>query len=612
VSSSAPLIDGGDGRIFFPGDLPGMARLRAIAPSGLLTALRTSGAAGWQVLDPTAGAGAVLEASFVADAGALSVVAEFRDETGNLVATIDRALVAGPPEKTTPKLLGPADSAEAVDLDAVPRDPDFLGTEATTSPARADSSPAPSTVVTLEWVERVFATPIVERRLRVETAPTDPNVGCRSWRTIDERGIELAFGSPRSTTRNPVLDLSGRTGIVAGASATMSPLRRQTWSAGPVGSVTPAARQRAAFLSFPWEFALERQAWGVARVTVPVAGEGCLRFSLVAIDSLHRTTVLTWPMASPGHVSLGGRVLPAFDGRLDLYRSRAFVSQQHYTWCVGAVGQMMISLVSGERADRRSQAYLMAWAETHDWVDHRHWGGSDDEGLRSLLARFTGIQYEKVWAPDTASALRLAAIRLRLTGAPAEITVMNGKHAWVLHGFESTADPVLDSRAVIRAVYVSGPLWPRAAQQGGFDPPPDTRLTPGRLYRYLDPEGRGGPWKVVVPVPGPHGAAASPPLSLAAIGLRGWPLNLFSELRTLVDIRTVDASASPVSSPPPAPSASPTSSASPTVSPIPSPTVDPGATPAPTPDPTVAPTPEPTPVPTPDPTPAPTPDPTSP
>src|SRR5207247_11201397 len=105
-------------------------------------------------------------------------------------------------------------------------------------------------------------------------------------------------------------------------------------------------------------------------------------------------------------------------------------------------------------------------------------------------------------------------------------------------------------------------------------PWPDTRLSPASLYHFLSPDGGGGPWKVVVPVPGRRDAAASQPLSLAAIGLYGWPLNLFSELRRLPDIRTVDPTP-PALGESPTPTASPGSTAVPSASPIASPVASP-------------------------------------
>src|SRR5207247_8498313 len=97
VTSSAPLVDGGDGRIYFPGDQPGIARLKALAPDGLIPTFSTKGATGWSVLDSAGGtSGAALEASFAPNADALLVVVEFRDETGGPVATIGRTLHVGP------------------------------------------------------------------------------------------------------------------------------------------------------------------------------------------------------------------------------------------------------------------------------------------------------------------------------------------------------------------------------------------------------------------------------------------------------------------------------------------------------------------------------------
>jgi hypothetical protein len=644
TSSDAPLIDGGDGRIFFPGDRRGQVRLGVVAPAGLRPTFEASPVDGWQVHQPSAGSDdRVLYLSFVPGAGALSVGVEFRDDADFLIATIERTLTAGPPDEDgtdalagagEPAVAVPADEPDAqpIPLGSLPRDPEYLAGLYPPATETVDGAPATSSVVALAWVEHRFATPIADRRLRIESASVDPSAGCGAWKTIDEREIELADARPDTpTSDSPISDspAGALTSSVAAAAIlggttnlTEAAVKPATWSAtlvAPDESTAP----RSMFARFPWEFELQRPVWRVGQLAVPLAGDGCLRFSLVVGDSLGGTALLAWPVVAPDRLVLSGRVLPEYDGSLDLYRRAAFASQQHYTWCIGSTGQMMVSLITGERSDPRSQPYFMAWAATHDWVDHTRWGGSDDEGLRSLLQRFSGVRYEKVWVPDTASALRLAALRMRLTGSPAEITVMDGKHAWVLHGFDSTSDPLLDSHAYIRAVYVSGPLAPRAPQPGGFDPPADSRIGPAALRHYLSPAGSYGPWKVVVPVPGPRGWAAPQPLSLAAVGLRWWPLNIFSEFRALPDLRTADVSPIAPPSQSVVPTASPTVDplATPTVDPLATPTLDPGATPTvdpgatPTPDPTIAPTPDPTLDPTPDPTaeppPPPTPDPTA-
>jgi hypothetical protein len=653
TSSDAPLIDGGDGRIFFPGDRRGTVRLDAVAPAELQPMFSATPVAGWQVHQPAAGSGdRTLELSFVPGAAALSVTVEFRDVADALVATIDRTLTAGQPDrhaagtKATASALAisvPVDAPEIqpIPLASLPRDPEYLAGRYPPSAEVVDAADAPSSVVTLEWVEQRFGTPILERRLRIESAPVDPAAGCRSWKTIDERGIELASGlaaqpladgqsSTNAATEIPAagssVDVTAGLGVTAGlamtagrgvgANVASAAVRPPSWPASLVAPDDSTA-QRGDFARFPWEFELQRPAWRVGRLAIPLGGEGCLRFSLVVRDSLKGNASLVWPVVAPGRLAFGGRVLPVYEGRLDLFRRAAFASQQHYTWCIGTTGQMMVSLITGQRSDPRSQPYFMAWAATHDWVDHSRWGGSDDEGLRSLLERFSGVRYEKVWVSDTAAALRLAALRMRLTGAPAEITVMDGKHAWVLHGFDSATDPLLDGQALIRAVYVSGPLWPRAPQSGGFDPAADTRMSPAALYHYLSPAGGHGPWKVVVPVPGPRGRAASQPSSLAEIGLWWWPKNMFSELRALPDLRTADVSPITSTDPSSVATASPAAIVGATPDPTAVPTPDPTALPTPdptavpTPDPTAVPTPDPTAVATPDPTPQPTPDPTA-
>jgi hypothetical protein len=87
------------------------------------------------------------------------------------------------------------------------------------------------------------------------------------------------------------------------------------------------------------------------------------------------------------------------------------------------------------------------------------------------------------------------------TGRPAGILVMDGRHAWVLHGFESKTDPRRDRRAAITAVRVSGPLYP-VQQSGGYDPRPNTRMTSAKLARYFKPTILGsmvGRYVVVIP-----------------------------------------------------------------------------------------------------------------
>src|SRR3990170_4725814 len=83
------------------------------------------------------------------------------------------------------------------------------------------------------------------------------------------------------------------------------------------------------------------------------------------------------------------------------------------------------------------------------------------------------------------AALALAAT-LRRPGLPVALTVANGGHGWILTGFEATADPLMTDEFEVTSVRVVGPLFGRQSQNG-FDMPPDTRLTAGRLGRFFTP-----------------------------------------------------------------------------------------------------------------------------
>jgi hypothetical protein len=91
---------------------------------------------------------------------------------------------------------------------------------------------------------------------------------------------------------------------------------------------------------------------------------------------------------------------------------------------------------------------------------------------------------------------------MRQTGRPAGMLVMDGQHAWVLHGFESRTDPRVNHWARITAVRVSGPLYP-IQQKHGYDMRPNTRLSIRALATYFQPSTIGalvGKYVVIVPL----------------------------------------------------------------------------------------------------------------
>lgn len=162
---------------------------------------------------------------------------------------------------------------------------------------------------------------------------------------------------------------------------------------------------------------------------------------------------------------------------LDLYRDGVFVTQYHWTWCVGASSQMMLNIIQNTSNTTKSrQNALVTYAMAHDGFPNSNTGGSDAEGFANALTHFGGGDYHVVMSTRYKRAVRHAVKAIRATNKPVGLLVMGGRHAWVLSGFDATADPATTNHFDVTHVYVLGPLYPKE-QKGYFDRPPDTRLT---------------------------------------------------------------------------------------------------------------------------------------
>ena len=81
---------------------------------------------------------------------------------------------------------------------------------------------------------------------------------------------------------------------------------------------------------------------------------------------------------------------------------------------------------------------------------------------------------------------------------------MGGRHAWVLNGFEATADPAKTNDFRVTHVYVMGPLYPKQTK-GWYDKPPNKRIsfsdfrTPFRMFDDRDSPQFVGHWVTVNP-----------------------------------------------------------------------------------------------------------------
>jgi hypothetical protein len=243
---------------------------------------------------------------------------------------------------------------------------------------------------------------------------------------------------------------------------------------------------------------------GVLSLGTPPSS-GCLRVSLELTDRVgHRSTTLSEPyrIQPPAPIVEAKPAVPAWSGSFNLFRAKAFVTQKTFKWCVAASVQMMVNIVRRKTdRSRATQARMIAYAQRWDNGPYGEEGGTDVTGWIAALRHYGAGRYRVIGATTPARALRVAATAMRQTGRPAGILVMEGRHAWVLHGFESSTDPKKNRRANITAVRVSGPLYP-VQQTNGYDPRPNTRMSARALEPFFQPTIVGaqvGKYVVVIP-----------------------------------------------------------------------------------------------------------------
>lgn len=180
-------------------------------------------------------------------------------------------------------------------------------------------------------------------------------------------------------------------------------------------------------------------------------------------------------------------LLPAWDGSIDLYRDGVFTTQKSWLWCTAAGVQIVRNIVGRDNDHSTSgQQRYFDWMRKRNRYDLPESAGVDPQGWTAGLRHFVDDRYRLVASRSFGAGLQSAAANLRRTGLPVALTVANGGHGWILTGFEATADPLLTDEFDVTSVRVVGPLFGRQSKNG-YDMPPDTRLTPGRLRRFFTP-----------------------------------------------------------------------------------------------------------------------------
>jgi hypothetical protein len=209
-----------------------------------------------------------------------------------------------------------------------------------------------------------------------------------------------------------------------------------------------------------------------------------IRLAIAAVLLVSTALASVVDAADPGAISRDAGNASGRPFTIDLYREGDFVSQANLVQCVGASMQMMLNMI-GPTDDRtvETQKRLFDLARA-SWSASvmAAYGAGDREGAAptgwAVGLNVLGAGPYRVTSTGTLDeAVRLAAVGIRSTGRPVGLLVWHGAHAWVMSGFEATGDPAVDPGAVVTAVVILDPLYPRTTRSHGRAPGPGTRLS---------------------------------------------------------------------------------------------------------------------------------------
>ena len=217
-------------------------------------------------------------------------------------------------------------------------------------------------------------------------------------------------------------------------------------------------------------------------------------------------------VADPGSIPGPSRNAGERPFTIDLYGDGDFVTQTDLSQCVGASMQMMLNMIGPtndgtiETQERLFDLARAAWSASVMAA----YGAGDREGA-SPSGWATGLNslgvgpYRVTSTGSIEAAVRLAAIGIRSTGRPVGLLVWHGAHAWVMSGFEASGDPTTDPDAIITAVVILDPLYPRTTRSHGAAPAPGTRVSVATLgqdyvgWRRAHVSGLTGRYVLVLP-----------------------------------------------------------------------------------------------------------------
>jgi hypothetical protein len=164
---------------------------------------------------------------------------------------------------------------------------------------------------------------------------------------------------------------------------------------------------------------------------------------------------------------------------MNLYRKGDFVAQYTFEWCVGASLQMALNMSTDEsHTSKADQQELWEMARDRSFSP---FGGANPTGWTAVLNDVGIGPYVLVSIPTLDEALTVAAKAIRETERPVGLVMWRGRHAWMMSGFEATADPAKANDFDVTGIRVQDPLYPNGSSVWGPSPRPNSLVSPATL-----------------------------------------------------------------------------------------------------------------------------------
>ncbi|HET9344090.1 MAG TPA: hypothetical protein VFO05_00195 [Candidatus Limnocylindrales bacterium] len=168
---------------------------------------------------------------------------------------------------------------------------------------------------------------------------------------------------------------------------------------------------------------------------------------------------------------------------MNLYRRGDYVAQYTFEWCVGASLQMALNMSTEDsRTSRADQQRL--WEMARD-RSASPFGGANPRGWTAALNDLGIGPYKLVSLRSFQEAVDTAAAAIRATDRPVGLVMWRGRHAWVMSGFESSADPRISEDFDVTGIRVLDPLYPNGSSVWGPSPKPNSLIRPGTLAKQF-------------------------------------------------------------------------------------------------------------------------------